>query len=93
MNKEKRNVYNEIRSVAKMMKIDMENHEDYVDKVESMLNYFDILDSAGVEDEDIEMREITVSCLREDKHVASNQNLIQKLGNNDENYIKAPRVM
>ena len=47
MNKEKRNVYDKIRSVAKMMKIDMENHEDYVDKVESMLNYFDILDSAG----------------------------------------------
>ena len=94
INKEKRNVQDEIRSVAKMMKIDIQNHDEYIGKVESMLKYFDILDSAGVLDENITMREITVSCLRKDKHVASSQNLIQKLGNrNNENYIKAPMVM
>ena len=38
----------EIERVAKLMKIDVHDHKEYVEKVHEMIDYFDILDSAGV---------------------------------------------
>ena len=38
----------EIEHVSKLMKIDVNDHAEYVDKVHAMIDYFDILDSAGV---------------------------------------------
>ena len=69
----------EIERVSKLMKIDVDDHKEYVDKVQSMINYFDILDSAGVESEEITMHEIPVSSLREDEHIPFNGKLIEKL--------------
>ena len=39
----------EIEKVAKLMKIEVDDHKEYVDKVHAMIDYFDILDQAGVE--------------------------------------------
>jgi len=36
----------EISDVAKLMKIDLEDHSDHVKRVQKMLEYFDILDNA-----------------------------------------------
>ena len=41
----------EIETVAKLMRIDIDDHKEYVDKVHAMIDYFDILDSAGVDSE------------------------------------------
>ena len=41
----------EIKHVCKLMKIDIGDHAQYVDQVHQMIDYFDILDSAGVESE------------------------------------------
>lgn len=82
----------EIRLVAGMMKIDIQDYDEYVDKVESMIGYFDILDSAGVEDEDVTVREIPVSGLREDRHVAPDQKLIQRLNHYKDAYVRAPKM-
>ena len=46
----------EITNVAKLMKIEVEDHREYVEKVHAMIDYFDILDSAGVDDEEISMQ-------------------------------------
>ncbi len=59
----------EIEHVAKLMRIEVDDHKEFVDKVHAMIDYFDILDSAGVEDEEISMQEISLSDLREDKHI------------------------
>ncbi len=82
----------EIRLVAGMMKIDIQDYDEYVDKVESMIGYFDILDSAGVDDEDVAVREIPVSGLREDRHVAPDQKLIQRLNHYKDAYVRAPKM-
>lgn len=82
----------EIRLVAAMMKIDIQDYDRYVDKVESMIKYFDILDSAGVEGDDIAVREIPVSGLREDRHVASDQRLIRRLNHYKDAYVRAPKM-
>jgi aspartyl-tRNA(Asn)/glutamyl-tRNA(Gln) amidotransferase subunit C len=82
----------EIEHVSKLMKIDIDDHKEYVDKVQSMIEYFDVLDSAGVEDEEISMQEISISNLREDKHIPFEDKLIEKLNNYKGTYVRAPKM-
>ena len=48
-------------------------------KFKSMIDYFDVLDSAGVESEEISMQEIPISNLREDKYIPFDEKLIQQI--------------
>ncbi len=82
----------EIEHVSKLMKIDIDDHKEYVDKVQTMIDYFDVLDSADVESEEISMQEITISNLREDKYVPFNEKLIDKLNNYKGTYVRAPKM-
>ena len=82
----------EIEHVSKLMKIDIDDHKEYVDKVQSMIEFFDVLDSAGVESEEISMQEIPISNLREDKYVPYGEKLIDKLNNYKGTYVRAPKM-
>ena len=82
----------EIQHVSKLMKIDIDDHKEYVDKVQSMIEFFDVLDSAGVESEEISMQEIPISNLREDKYVPFGEKLIDKLNNYKGTYVRAPKM-
>ena len=82
----------EIAKVAKLMKIEVDDHKEYVDKVKTMISYFDILDSAGVEDEEISAQEIGISDLREDKHIPFDGKLIEKLNHYKGTYVRAPKM-
>ncbi len=83
----------EIKQVAKLMKIDVDDHKEFVEKVHDMINYFDILDSAGVEDEEITMSALPMSSLREDKHIPFEDKLIEKLNNYKGSYVRAPKMV
>ena len=82
----------EIQYVSKLMKIDVHDHKEYVDKVQTMIEYFDILDSAGVESEEISMQELMISNLREDKYIPFDDKLIEKLNNYKGTYVRAPKM-
>ncbi|MDH3656540.1 MAG: hypothetical protein OEM77_00180 [Nitrosopumilus sp.] len=82
----------EIQYVSKLMKIDVHDHKEYIDKVQTMINYFDILDSAGVESEEISMQEMPISHLREDKYIPFDDKLIEKLNNYKGTYVRAPKM-
>ena len=82
----------EIERVSKLMKIDIDDHKEYVNKVQTMIDYFDVLDSADVESEEISMKEIPISNLREDKYVPFNEKLIDKLNNYKGTYVRAPKM-
>ena len=82
----------EIEHVSKLMKIDIVDHKEFVDKVQTMIDYFDVLDSADVESEEISMQEIPISNLREDKYVPFNEKLIDKLNNYKGTYVRAPKM-
>ncbi len=82
----------EIEHVAKLMRIEVDDHAEYVDKVHAMIDYFDVLDSADVESEEISMQEISISNLREDKHIPFNDKLIDKLKNYKGSYVRAPKM-
>ena len=83
----------EIEQVAKFMKIDVHNHKEYVEKVHNMIDFFDILDSAGVEAEEITMTDLPLSTLREDKHIPFEDKLIEKLKNFKGTYVRAPKMI
>ena len=83
----------EIEQVTKLMKIDVHDHKEYVEKVHEMIDYFDILDSAGVENEEISMKSLPISNLREDKHIAYEEKLIEKLKHYKENFVRAPKMV
>jgi len=82
----------QIEHVSKLMKIDIDDHKEYVDKVQAMIDYFDVLDSADVESEEITMQEIMISNLREDEYVPFNEKLIDKLNNYKGTYVRAPKM-
>ena len=82
----------EIEHVSKLMKIDIDDHKEYVDKVHTMIDYFDILDSAGVESEEISMPEILISDLRDDEYIPFNDKLIEKLNHYKGTYVRAPKM-
>ncbi len=82
----------EIEHVSKLMRIDIDDHKEYVDKVHTMIDYFDILDSAGVESEEISMPEILLSGLREDEYIPFDDKLIEKLNHYKGTYVRAPKM-
>ena len=82
----------EIENVSKLMKIPIDNHKEYVEKVHTMINYFDILDSAGVESEEISMQEISISKLRDDEYIPFDEKLIEKLNHYKGTYVRAPKM-
>jgi len=82
----------EIKHVSKLMKIELTDHKEYVTKVKKILDYFDVLDSAGVESEEISMYEISITNLREDKHIPFNDKLIEKLNHYKGTYVRAPKM-
>ena len=82
----------EIENVSKLMKIPIDNHKEYVEKVHTMINYFDILDSAGVESEEISMQEISISKLRDDEYIPFDEKLIKKLNHYKGTYVRAPKM-
>jgi len=83
----------EVERVAKLMKIDLDDHLVHVDRVQKMIEYFNILDEAGIESEELIVQEKPISALREDKYIPYDVKLIKKLKNFRDNYIRAPKMV
>ena len=82
----------EIEHVSKLMKIDVDDHSEYLEKVKKMISYFDILDSAGVESEEISMPEISIESLRKDEFIPFEDKLIKKMNHYKGTYVHAPKM-
>lgn len=74
------------------MRIDVDDHKEYVEKVNMMISYFDILDSAGVDSEEITMPETSISNLRKDEYIPYDDKLIEKLNHYKGTYVRAPKM-
>ena len=82
----------EIAQVAKLMKIELDDHSEHMKRVQKMLEYFDILDNANVENEEIIVQETDLEKLRDDKYVPYDQKLLKFLKTYKEKYVKAPKL-
>ena len=74
------------------MKIDLEDHSSHIKRVQKMLEYFDILDSANVESEEITVQETDLDKLRDDKYIPYDKDLLKFLKSYQEKYVKAPKL-
>ena len=82
----------EIAHVAKLMKIELDDHSEHLKRVQKMLEYFDILDKANVESEEIIVQETDLEKLRDDKYIPYDQKLLKFLKTYKEKYVKAPKL-
>lgn len=80
----------DIKQVAYMMRLDIGDKDDYTKKVQRMLEYFDVLDSAGVQDETILVQHINISQLRADKHIP--HDTIQCKSQDKRGHLRVPRL-
>ena len=82
----------EIEHVSKLMRIEVDDHVVHIDRVQKMIEYFDILDKAGVESEDLIVQEQSVDNLREDKFIQFDKKIIDGLKKYKDSYIRAPKM-
>ena len=82
----------EIVHAANLIKIDLKDHEKYIEQVAKILNYFDILDKASTDSEVI-VQEISLEKLRDDKHIPYGEELIKQLKNYKGTFVKAPKMV
>ena len=74
------------------MKIELEDHSSHIKRVQKMLEYFDILDNANVESEEIIVQETDLDKLRDDKYVPYDKDLLKFLNSYQGKYVKAPKL-
>ncbi|MBC8251574.1 MAG: hypothetical protein H8E89_08310 [Candidatus Nitrosopelagicus sp.] len=82
----------EIIRVAELMKIDLEDHGEHVNRVKKMLDYFDILDQIDLSSEEITSQEKSLTELRKDEFIPNDKKLIEFLKNFREHYVRAPKM-
>jgi aspartyl-tRNA(Asn)/glutamyl-tRNA(Gln) amidotransferase subunit C len=82
----------DIEHVAKLMRIDIDSTDEYVERIQKIMNYFDILDKADIESEEIPVQEVTVNELREDKFIPFESKLITNLKNYKGTFVRAPKM-
>ena len=74
------------------MRIDIENSAEYFERIQKVLSYFDILDKANIEGEEIPVQQTAINDLRDDKYEKFSDNLIEQLKNYKGSYIRAPKM-
>ena len=82
----------EIEHVAKLMRIELDDHTVHIDRVQKMIDYFDILDKAGIEEEELIVQELSIDKLREDKFIPFDGKLIDQLKNYKGKHVRAPKM-
>ncbi len=83
----------EIEHVARLMRIDLDDHAVHIDRVQKMIEYFDILDKAATESEELIVNEQPLENLREDKYEPYPDKLIDKLKHYKEKFVRAPKMV
>ena len=82
----------EIENVAKLMRIEIDDHSIHIKRVQKMLEYFDILDKADIESVELLVQETDLENLRIDNYIPYEKNLIDFLKTYKEKYVKAPKM-
>jgi aspartyl-tRNA(Asn)/glutamyl-tRNA(Gln) amidotransferase subunit C len=82
----------DIEHIARLMRIDIDNTDEYFAQIQKILNYIDILDKADIESEEISVQEVSINELRDDKYTPFESKLIDQLKNYKGSYVRAPKM-
>ena len=79
--------------VAKLMRIRIDDEKEHVKRVQKVLEYFDTLDAANVESENLESNSMSVEDLRDDVHSKFKGSLIDQIKNYQGTHVRAPKMI
>lgn len=82
----------EVKHVANIMNIEIDDLSAHVDKVKKMIEYFQVLDNVEIDEYELILQEQQFENLREDKHIQYKVKLIDKLKNYKGIYFRAPNL-
>lgn len=83
----------EIEHLSNLIKIEISDPQKYITQVETILNYFELLDKVEINTNDLLRQELTLDKLREDKFVPFEDKLIDNLKKTKENFVRAPKMV
>lgn len=83
----------EIEHLGDLVKVELKDPEKYIKQVEQILNYFDNLDKVDFHSDDILRTEVTSENLRDDVHEPYVDSLIEHLKKDQNNFIRAPKMV
>ncbi|MDE1832676.1 MAG: aspartyl/glutamyl-tRNA amidotransferase subunit C [Thaumarchaeota archaeon] len=83
----------EIEHLADLVKVNLSEPEKYIKQVERILNYFDRLDKVEFQSDETLGIQITTEDLREDIHIQYGDSLIEHLKKDQNNFIRAPKMV
>lgn len=83
----------EIEHLGDLVKVDLREPEKYIKQVEQILNYFDRLDKVEFPSDDTLRTQITTDGLRDDIHEPYVGSLIEYLKKDQNNFIRAPKMV
>ena len=83
----------EIEHLGDLVKVELREPEKYIKQVEQILNYFDNLDKVDFHSDDILRIEVTAENLRDDVHEPYVDSLIEHLKKDQNNFIRAPKMV
>jgi aspartyl/glutamyl-tRNA(Asn/Gln) amidotransferase C subunit len=83
----------EIEHLGDLVKVEINEPEKYIKQVEQILNYFERLDKVEFNSDVTLRREISSENLRDDEHVPYGLSLIEYLKKDQNNFIRAPKMV
>ncbi|MHB8546035.1 MAG: Asp-tRNA(Asn)/Glu-tRNA(Gln) amidotransferase subunit GatC [Nitrosotalea sp.] len=83
----------EIEHLADLVKVNLNEPEKYIKQVEQILNYFDRLDKVEFQSDETLGIQITTEDLRDDIHRPYEDSLIEHLKKDQNNFIRAPKMV
>ena len=83
----------EIEHLGDLVKVELKEPEKYIKQVEQILNYFNNLDKVDFHSDDTIRTEVTAENLRDDVHEPYSDSLIEHLKKDQNNFIRAPKMV
>ncbi|TRZ81041.1 MAG: hypothetical protein D4R90_00360 [Nitrosopumilales archaeon] len=83
----------EIEHLGDLVKVDLREPEKYIKQVEQIIKYFDRLDAVEFNSDATLRNEVDAENLRDDKHEPCTISLIDHLKKDQNNFIRAPKMV
>jgi len=83
----------EIEHLGDLVKVDLKEPEKYIQQVEQIIKYFDRLDTVEFNSDATLRNEVDAENLRDDKYEPCGISLIDHLKKDQNNFIRAPKMV
>lgn len=83
----------EIKRVANLMKIDIDDYDAHLEKIQKMISYFDTLDDANVSHVNLDLVDVDFDKLRDDTFISHNTDMRESIKTLENGFVRAPKMI